>query len=83
MISAARRGFDAQARARKSAKSGSLTVAMIQALIQGQAAMDGKWCEIWRGTDAVLNDKSLKQDLRPAAVDVIVEYMSLYQGDCK
>lgn len=83
MIESAVRGLDARGKSGKKPQAGSLTVSLVQALIRGQAAMDGDWCEIWRGTDRVLQDKSLKQDMRAAAVEIIVNYMSLYSGDCE
>jgi hypothetical protein len=85
MILAANRGHAEQSGQRKPNKKetgGSLTIALVQSLIQGQAAMDGDWCEIWRATERVLDNDSLQQDMRPAAVDIIVEYMSLYRDDC-
>ena len=61
----------------------SFTIAMILAITRAQAAMKNDWCEVWRLTEAVLNDKSLNKDLRESAVQIIVDYMKLYQSSCK
>lgn len=56
----------------------SFTVAMIVALAKAQDAMGEDFKEVWRLTDRVLKNKKLKQDMRPEAVQTIVDYMKLY-----
>ncbi|WP_342561378.1 stalk domain-containing protein [Paenibacillus sp. FSL R7-0345] len=54
----------------------SQTAALIQALAASQQNMDCGWII----TDQVLNNTKLTKDLRPEAVAIITEYMSLYEG---
>ena len=59
----------------------SYTIAMIEAIVKGQAAMDNDWPSIWNGVEIVLNNESLKVDMRPEAIAIICDYMVLYQDD--
>ncbi len=61
----------------------SFTVSMILALTRAQAMFDSDWCEVWRLVERVLKDGSLKQDMRPDAVKMIVKYMILYKEYCE
>ncbi|MEK8214400.1 stalk domain-containing protein [Paenibacillus sp. FSL L8-0463] len=61
----------------KKASPDSMTVALIHALAVSQESL---MCS-WNNTEAVLADKSLKQDIRPEAIDIIVKYMELYKGE--
>ncbi len=61
----------------------SFTVSIILALTRGQKAMDYDWCEVWRLTEEVLKNKELRQDLRPEAIKMIMDYMILYKEYCK
>lgn len=61
----------------------SFTVSIIMALVRGQAVMDYDWCEVWRLTEEVLKNKELKQDLRPEAIKMIIDYMVLYKEYCE
>lgn len=62
----------------------SLTVSMILAIARAQKVMDvdADWCELWRITEKILQNKRLKCDLRPRAKQIIVNYMALYKEDC-
>ncbi len=61
----------------------SFTVSIILALAKAQRAFDSDWCEVWKLTEAVLQNKELNQDLRPEAIKMIVGYMILYKEYCK
>jgi len=61
----------------------SFTVSIILALAKAQRAFDSDWCEVWKLTEAVLQNKELNQDLRPEAIKIIVDYMILYKEYCK
>ena len=61
----------------------SFTVSIILALARGQKVTDYDWCEVWRLTEEVLKNKELKQDLRPDATKMIVDYMVLYKEYCE
>jgi hypothetical protein len=60
----------------------SFTVAVVHALAEAQADMDKNWCKVWRRAEGVLDDRKLVRDMRPAAVEIIREYMALYQDSC-
>ena len=62
----------------------SLTVSMILAIARAQKVMevDADWCELWKTTEKVLQNKKLKSDLRPTAKKIIMNYMALYNDDC-
>jgi hypothetical protein len=66
----------------KSRKPSSFTVAMITVLAQTQVVLSSEWCQIWRLTDAVASDRTLKQDMRPEAREIILAYMRQYQAFC-
>ena len=57
---------------------GSFTVAIVTELIEAQKNFGGK-TPLWNYVAPVLNDKKLKQDLRPGGRKVIFEYMALYK----
>ena len=61
----------------------SFTVSIILSLARGQKVMDYDWCEVWRLTEEVLKNKELKQDLRPEAIKMIMDYMVLYKEYCE
>lgn len=57
----------------------SFTVAMIRGLVQAQIDFHD-FKQVWLDAAAVLNDRTLRRDMRPGAVDIIVDYMKLYQN---
>ena len=61
----------------------SFTVSIILAITKAQRAFDSDWCEIWKLTEEVLQNKELKQDLRPEAMKRIIDYMILYKEYCR
>lgn len=61
----------------------SFTVSMVLALANAQMTFEQDWCEAWRITESVLKNTDLKQDLRPEAKKIIVDYMILYREYCK
>jgi len=61
----------------------SFTVSMIFAIVEAQEAMDYDWCEVWLLTEDVLLDETLEKDMRDEAIEIIVDYMSLYEEDCE
>ena len=67
----------------KADKTRSFTIAMILALTRAQTAMETDFCEVWQLTEDVLDDKSLKRDMKPEALDIILEYMNSYVDYCK
>lgn len=63
-------------------KSDSFTIHMINALVTSQREMDTSWCAIWSQTRTVINNKSLKRDMKTKAIQLIVDYMILYKSYC-
>lgn len=65
----------------KKNKSKSLSVALISALIDAQVYLDSDWSKIYPLVSNVLHDGSLHLDMRQEAIDNIMEYINLYQGE--
>jgi hypothetical protein len=61
----------------------SYTVAIIYALAQAQKLMDSSWCQAWKVTEKVFENKKLKLDMRKKARDIIFDYMVLYREECE
>lgn len=58
----------------------NFTVAMIRAMLKGQVDLfNGNWGMVWVNTKNVLDDKTLEKDMKQEAIDIIVEYMKLYE----
>ena len=62
--------------------STSFTTHLFLGMVQAQKAMDYDFCQVWRITASVINDKSLTRDLKTGAIQSIVDYMILYKGAC-
>jgi hypothetical protein len=60
----------------------SFTVNMIYTLVKAQKAMDTDFCKVWKLTADLLNNKSLKRDMKTSAIQMVVDYMILYKQDC-
>lgn len=58
---------------------------VVLALAETQIMMSepGGWCKLWQHSDKVLHDKSLAADMRQAGLDIIEEYMDLYEEYCQ
>lgn len=67
--------------AKKKSKD-SYTLHIIAGLIEAQKAFDSNWCEVYSATNSVRQDKTLVQDMSPESIEIIFDYMDLYQGDC-
>ena len=65
----------------KKNKNKSFSVAMISALIDAQIYLDSDWGMIYKVIADVLHDGSLHLDMRQEAIDNIMEYINLYQGE--
>ncbi len=63
-------------------KPSSFTINMILAMVRAQKAMDTSFCDVWKFTSEVLNDKSLKRDMKRVSIQNIVDYMVLYKSEC-
>lgn len=63
--------------------SNSFIFKMIRSLIEAQDAfLKNNWCKAYQITDAVRKDKSLKQDMKQEAIDLIYKYMDIYKDNC-
>ncbi len=60
----------------------SYTYHIIHALIKAQKQFDSNWCKVFTTVAAVERNKSLQQDLRSQAVNIVFEYINLYQESC-
>jgi hypothetical protein len=57
----------------------SFTVNIITALIRAQKLINTNWHKMYRTTNKIRKNKSLVQDMKPAAAAIIFEYMDLYK----
>ncbi|MEW5819767.1 MAG: hypothetical protein AB1782_06215 [Cyanobacteriota bacterium] len=57
----------------------SFTFEIIYAIAKAQKAMDSDYNKVWQITESVLNNSTLKKDMKPEAVNIIINYMELYQ----
>lgn len=57
----------------------SLTVRLIGAVITGQYWMDSDWGMVYRDAETVINDGSLKKDMKQEAIDDIWHYLKAYK----
>ncbi|MEE3385711.1 MAG: hypothetical protein VZR36_11580 [Prevotella sp.] len=62
-------------------KEHSFSVAMACALIDAQMHFDNNWSMIYPTVAAVVNDGTLKRDMRQKAIDIIMEYIGLYEKE--
>lgn len=63
-------------------KKTSYTINLILVLAKAQKWMDTDFCRVWTLTSAVIQDGSLKRDMKTSAIQSIVDYMLLYKADC-
>ncbi len=63
-------------------KKSSYTINLILVMAKAQKAMDTDFCKVWTLTSAVVQDGSLKRDMKTSAIQSIVDYMILYKADC-
>jgi hypothetical protein len=61
----------------------SFTVSIVYAIVEAQDAMDYDWCEVWLIVEDVLLDDVLVIDMRKEAINIIVDYMRLYEQECE
>lgn len=63
----------------KKNKTRSFTVDFIAALIRAQKYLDSDWAAVYTTVNNVLNDGSLRLDMRQGAIDAVMEYIGLYK----
>ena len=61
----------------------SYTYRMIHALILAQKQFDSNWCKVFTTVASVERQKGLRQDLRNQAINIIFDYINLYQESCE
>ncbi len=66
-----------------SAMGDSFTVSMVTAIVKAQIALGnrGEWHMVWKMAEDVVQNKDLKQDMRPEAIEIIIDYLVLYRED--
>lgn len=57
----------------------SFSVAFIASLIDAQIYLDSDWAMVYKVVADVLADDTLNRDMRPAAIDAVMEYINLYK----
>lgn len=62
--------------------SSSFTANLVLTLNRAQAMMDTDFCGVYSVGQSLFEDRSLKRDLRPGAVDIVQKYLQLYKSDC-
>lgn len=60
----------------------SYTAELVLRLARAQAGMDDDWCRV-EGEAEALHQSRRKPDLRPAAREIVLEYLDLYYGSCR
>ncbi|MCU0847480.1 MAG: hypothetical protein MUD12_06290 [Spirochaetes bacterium] len=61
----------------------SFTVNVVLAIAKAQLAMDSNWCQAWESVNRVYEDRNLRQDMIEPAKIIIMDYMKLYQPECR
>ncbi|MEO6695394.1 MAG: hypothetical protein ABIY50_11040 [Ignavibacteria bacterium] len=61
----------------------SFTVNIIYNLVRAQIAMEKDFCKVWKYSNKVFENKSLKDDMRSGAKKIIYDYVFLYKNYCK
>jgi len=65
------------------ANPNSYTFQIIVAIIKAQKAFDSDWCQVYQLTNNVRTNSYLDLDMNTGAIDMIFEYMDLYEDSCK
>jgi hypothetical protein len=60
----------------------SRTYALIAGLIRAQKAFDTNWCQVFKIMDHAKTDPKLNNDMRIEAIEIIFEYINLYESSC-
>lgn len=58
----------------------SFSVALVSALIDARYQMDHDWGKVYQVVNDVLDDQSLRTDMRLSAVNGIMQYINAFQG---
>jgi hypothetical protein len=62
----------------------NMAAGVVLCLIAGQQAMMYDWCKIWESAEMFITDADYKSNLlKEDAVNIIMEYLSLYEQDCQ
>lgn len=61
----------------------SYTINIVWALIHAQQALNSDWCEVYKLTNSVRENKALAKDMKEEAISIIFDYMDLYKDDCE
>ena len=67
----------------KSKNTNSYTTHIICALIEAQKTFENDWCEVYNLVNNVRQNQALNRDMKADAIDIIFEYMNLYQEYCE
>ncbi|HRE40923.1 MAG TPA: hypothetical protein PLG90_06285 [Ignavibacteria bacterium] len=61
----------------------SFTYNIIRSLVLGQELMNKDFCQVWKVTEKVLDDKSIIMDMKQGAKEIIIGYIKEYKSYCK
>ena len=59
------------------------TTNMVYALMLTTDVLSRDFCQVYKICNAVVTNSQLKQDMRPQAITMMMEYINLYKNDCK
>jgi hypothetical protein len=61
------------------------TIALIEKLVQSQVSLAdfSQWCDVYQTVSIVVKNFPPERNMRPTAVDIIMEYIQNYQEYCK
>lgn len=62
------------------------SVALIRSLIQAQNAFQvgpDNWCAVYEGVNSVVQRASSKRNMRPEAINIVMDYIESYQDWCR
>lgn len=61
----------------------NFTVHFVKSLVEAQANFDTSWCAVYQAPQSVLKQfPPAKRNLRPQAVEDVMEYINVYADDC-
>ena len=60
----------------------NFTARFIHALVMAQIAFNVDWCDVWKLVSEVEQNQTLDRGMKPTAINIVMEYISLYRDSC-
>ncbi|MFN0276829.1 MAG: hypothetical protein ACKVPJ_13865 [Chitinophagales bacterium] len=60
----------------------SFAINMLWTLVKSQKEFETNFCNVWGYTRSMINNKTLKRDMKTAAIQSVVNYLILYKPYC-